>query len=89
MTKEHQRFVTVRPRSTNTKNFINPLHEDSGDVGVEKDAACEEECAAWEETAKKIEELETKVAEHFEHQSQENQKSPPVIKVPAKPTQEQ
>ena len=89
MTKEHQRVVTARPRSINTRNFINPLHEDSGEAGAEKDAVREGQCEAWEETVKKIEELETKVTEHFEQQGQENQRSPPVIKAPAKPTQEQ
>ena len=69
MTKEHQRAVTVRPRSMSTRNFINPLHEDSGEVGAEKEAVREVDCETWEETVKKIEELETKVIEHFEQQS--------------------
>ena len=89
MTKGHQRVVTVRPRSMSTRNCINPLHEDSGEVGAEKEAVREVDCEAWEETVKKIEELETKVIEHFEQQSQEQQRSPPIIKAPAKPTQEQ
>ena len=89
MTQEHQRVVTARPRSNSTRKFINPLHEDSGEVEAEKLAVRKVEHETLEDIVKKIEELEAKMTEQFEQQSQEHQKAPPIIEFPAKPTQEQ
>lgn len=88
ITREHQRARTVRPKSDITKSFINPLHDNLGDAGAEEIAKDEVEHDEWEDVAKKVEELETKLAEQFEQENENETRATP-IKAPAKPTREQ
>ena len=85
MTDGHQRARTVRPKDDNTRNFVVPLQEDSGDAGADKVA----ENKDWEKMAEKMEELETRVAEQFEKENEQDAREAFVIKAPVKPTQEQ
>ena len=85
MTDGHQRARTVRPNDDNTRNFVVPLQEDSGDVGADKVA----ENKDWEKTAEKMEELEIRIVEQFENANEQDAREAFVIKAPVKPTQEQ
>ena len=48
MTKEYQRVRTIRPTSGTNENFINPIHNNSGDAGAEQESIAEEIEEDWE-----------------------------------------
>ena len=47
------------------------------------------EPASWDGMAEKFEELETRLAEHFENNGENNREAPPIIRAPDRPTKEE
>ena len=82
MTTKCKRAKIVRPQTGHTKNLLNPLREEMGGPGAEQIAEKEDEQDHWETVAKKVEDLETKLTEQFEDNNEQDQRMPPVIKVP-------
>ena len=89
MTKQQERASTVRPQMKTDEQYINPLHNKSGEAGAEKGNLEKDEWRIWKETRNKIEDLETKMTEQFEDGSQGAQSTPPMLQAPAKPTQDE
>ena len=88
ITQKTERVKTVRPQKESIKEFLNPLHDTPIESRVEN---AEEEPAgadSWDAMAKKFEELETRLAEQFENQEEEN-RAPPIVRAPEKPTKEE
>ena len=89
ITKQMERADTVRPKHQTTSKSLNPIQ---AGMGRQRDDQVEEkanESDPWEEAAKRMEELETRVTEHFEDQNEKGREPPPIIKEPVKPTQEE
>ena len=88
MTNKRERADTVGPKICPTNISINPIHSGIGEQGDEKVEEEARESDPWEETAERVEDLETRLAEHFEDQHGKDGNPPHIIKEPMKPTYE-
>ena len=89
MSEKHHRANTLRPQSRRNESYLNPLHDDVGEVGVEKVPQSEDKQPAWKAAKKKIEEFETKITEQFEDTPVEKKHESTMLRAPAQPTQEE
>ena len=89
ITSENQRAPTVRPSKEFANKDLYPMHDQPNEGGAEEVDDKEDDQKQWTDVAKKIKELETKLAEHFDDDNGNNGQSPPIIKAPTNPTQEE
>lgn len=89
MTKENHRVHIVRPSNEFAEASLNLMHDDNNGNGEEKFEKNDGEPASWDDMAKKFEELETRLAEQFENNGEDNREAPPMIRAPEKKNQHQ
>ena len=97
MTLRSQRVHTVRPQSTANllpvqggESDEKEVEDDKAEGGLTEEDADESETRdQWSELQSKVEEMQKKVAEHFEDTNDRQVEGPPVIKQPGQPTKEQ
>ena len=97
MTPRSQRVHIARPQSTD--NLLPLQSGESGEKEVEDDKAegglIEDDSEGgeskdqWTDIQSKVEEMQRKVAEHFEDVNDRQAMGPPVIRAPSQPTREQ
>ena len=99
ITRRRPRAITVRPNQMNDKELIAPIDEEVGEPenhgkenenvvetdGIEK----EKNRADWEQLQDQMEDLNVRVARHFEDANDENKWQPPMIESPPQPTKEE
>ena len=66
MTSRAERANTVRPQKEFAESSLNPMHDETIEPMTEKPEEEQERPDSWDAMAKKIEELETRLAEQFE-----------------------
>ena len=97
MTLGNQRDITVRPQRKQVDDNLltmksgesgNPeVNEDDAEGGLADESAGEEESVKSEPgMASKVEELQRRVAEHFEDANDRRADGPPIVKAPSQPT---
>ena len=97
MTKKCQMEVIVRHNETKPEGLVAPIQEESGDqeAETEQQAVVKEEQEipsgqeSWQEIQDKVEDLNVRVAQHFEDKNDQNGWAPPMIKTPPQPTREE
>ena len=96
MTSKSQRACTVSPPKGSNQDDLLPLREDqSGDLEAEDNGAeggldnGDLHKGEWSEVEEKVEELQRRVAEHFENENDKERAGPPMVRAPNQPTREQ
>ena len=86
---ENQRAPTVRPRKEFDDEEFYLLHAKPDEEGVKEveDKGIDHE--QWLDLVKKVEEPETRLAEQFDDSNGQVGHSPPIVKAPVNPTQEE
>lgn len=99
MTIKSQRALSVRPRRNAPDDLVAPIQKSIGDleaeaiteaeaVGKEEDNSENEE-QQWQEVQDKVEDLNVRVARHFEDANDAEAWKPPMVKTPLQPTKEE
>ena len=72
ITSENQRAPTVRPSEEFANKDLYPMHDQPDEGGAEEVDDKEDNQKQWTDVAKKVEELETKLAEQFDDENGNN-----------------
>ena len=89
ITRKSERVPTVRPSKEFDEEDLNLLHDEPKETGAEEVDDKQAIDEQWEQVTRKVEELETRVAEQFDDDNGKSRESPPIIKAPVKPTQKE
>ena len=86
---QKERANTVSPKMEFAGKYLNPMHDHHNETNIEDAVENGNDGKDWETMARKLEELETKLAEQFENIEGAGREDPPIIKAPIGPTQEE
>lgn len=100
LTTKSQKGTAKRQPNGTSSNYLLPVQsENSGGIksedddveggGMASEDLRERVGAGWAELASKVDELQKKMAEQFEDESDQKAHEPPVIRIPSQPTREQ
>ena len=89
ITTTTERARTVRPNDEFDEIALNTMHEETTKTEIEESLEDAEEPVSWEKMAETFEDLETRLAEHFEDTGRDKQDMPPIIKAPERPTKDE
>ena len=90
-----QRVSTIRPPKGKDHDELHPLQDEkSGDLEVEKEQsegglASEDADTEWAAMEAKVEDLQKRLAEHFEDANEQHEQNPPMIRAFRQPTEEE
>ena len=98
MTIRCKRAITIRPDNVNAKELIAPIHQRVGksdDDKEDKEEVVETDYTdelknqeVWEQMQEQVEDLNVRIARHFEFANDGDQWRLPMIKFPPQPTKE-
>ena len=99
MTVKSQGDLTVRPSECHQEEYMAPIHDEAGGLESEGDGnggameGSDEEVQGkekeWQQIQSKVEDLNVRVARHFEDQNDNTGWQPPMVASPVQPTKEE
>ena len=84
---KREKEIIIRPPRNNDPDILAPINNEFGDLDGDNETA--ETQDEWEELADKCEDLENRIHEYLDDESNAETKNPPIVKSPPAMTKEE